>query len=266
MRSAVPTARGVSWRNRPVAATGIAALGLLVVSACSASGQQAAGSGQARTLTVFAAASLSGTFTELAAMYEAEHDGVDVVLNPGASSALAQQIVAGSPAQVFAAASPSTVAVVVDAGLATGPRVFARNRLQIVTPPDNPGAVTGLSDFARDELTLALCAAQVPCGAAAGQVLAAAGVVARPDTLEQDVKAVLSKVLLGEVDAGLVYRTDVLAVADRVLGIAFPEADDAVSDYPVVTLSDSPDARDFVQLLLSREGQAVLARAGFDPV
>ena len=227
-------------------------------------GEAAAVSG---TLDVFAAASLTGSFEQIAREFEADHPGVDVVFNFGASSGLAQQIVSGAPADVFAAASPATMTTVVDAGDADDPQVFARNRLQIAVPPDNPGGVTGLADFADPELKIALCASKVPCGAAAAKAFAAAGVTPSVDTEEQDVKAALSKVTLGEVDAALVYRTDVLSAGDDVEGIAFPESDQAVNDYPIATTTDSQKpqaAAAFVAFVLSSEGQAVLAAAGFD--
>ena len=219
------------------------------------------------TVTVFAAASLTGAFTEIGEQFEADHPGVTVVFSFGASSGLAQQVVAGAPADVFAAASPATMQVVTDAGDAADPQVFVRNRLQIAVPPDNPGGVTGLADFGRSELTLALCAEEVPCGAAAAKVFTATGIQPAPDTLEQDVKAALSKVVLGEVDAALVYRTDVLAAGTDVRGLSFPEADQAVNDYPLVALSGAPNpvaADAFVAHVLSDEGQQVLADAGFD--
>ena len=218
-----------------------------------------------RTVTVFAAASLTEAFTQIAEDLEADDPGTTVVLSFGASSALAQQIVNGAPADVFAAASPATMATVVDAGDAAEPRVFARNTLQIAVPADGPDLV--LDDFADPGRTLALCAPEVPCGAAAAKAFAAAGVVPRPDTLEQDVKAALSKVRLGEVDAALVYRTDVLAAGGEVRGIDFPEAAQAVNDYPIATVADSRNAdaaAAFVERVLSEQGQQVLADAGFD--
>ena len=219
------------------------------------------------TVNVFAAASLTEAFGQIAEDFQDENPDVTVVVSVGASSSLAQQIVAGAPADVFAAASPATMAVVTDAGAAEDPQVFVRNRLEIAVPPDNPGAVTGLADFAQADLTLALCAPQVPCGAAAAKVFEATGIEPAPDTLEQDVKAALSKVVLGEVDAALVYRTDVLAAGGEVSGIAFPEAEQAVNDYPLVALraAQDPAAADaFVAYVLSPEGQQVLADAGFE--
>lgn len=218
-------------------------------------------------LTVFAAASLTGAFEQIGEDFEAANPGASVTFNFGASSTLAQQVVAGAPADVFAAASPATMKLVVDAGDASSPTVFVRNRLQIAVPADNPGGVTGLADFAEPELTLALCAVEVPCGAAAAEVFMSSGITAAPDTLEQDVKAALGKVTLGEVDAAIVYRTDVLAAGDDVQGIPFPEADGAVNDYPVVALAEAPNgtaAEAFVAYVLSPEGQRVLTDAGFD--
>ena len=219
------------------------------------------------TVTVFAAASLTDAFNEIGERFEERHPDVTVMFSFGASSGLAQQIVAGAPADVFAAASPATMQTVIDAGDASAPEVFVRNRLAIAVPPDNPGGVTGLADFVQEELTLALCAAEVPCGAAAEKVFLAAGLEPAPDTLEQDVKAALSKVVLGEVDAALVYRTDVLAAGDGVQGIEFPESEQAINDYPLAALAEAPNpvaATAFVAHVLSTEGQHVLADAGFE--
>jgi molybdate transport system substrate-binding protein len=219
------------------------------------------------TVTVLAAASLTGSFEQIAARFETAHPGTDVVLSFGASSALAQQVLSGAPADVFAAASPATMRTVTDAGQAPEPQVFARNRLQIAVPPDNPGKVTGLADLTKPALKIALCAPKVPCGAAAAEALEAAGLTPSVDTEEQDVKAALAKVTLGEVDAALVYRTDVLAAGTTVKGISFPEADEAVNDYPVAVLAEAPNPRGaaaFAAFVLSAEGQAVLAAAGFD--
>jgi molybdate transport system substrate-binding protein len=219
----------------------------------------------AGTVTVFAAASLTEAFTQIAEDLEADEPGTTVVLSFGASSALAQQIVNGAPADVFAAASPATMDTVVDAGDAEQPEVFARNTLQIAVPAGAPDV--SLEDFADPQRTIALCAPQVPCGAAATRVFRTAGITPRPDTLEQDVKAALSKVRLGEVDAALVYRTDVLAAGDEVRGIDVPEAATAVNDYPVARVTSGPNAEGaarFVDRVLSEEGQRVLAEAGFE--
>ena len=159
------------------------------------------------------------------------------------------------------------MAQVSDAGASAGkPVTFARNTLEIAVPAGNPAKVTGLADFAKKDLTIALCAPEVPCGAAADKVFAAAKVTPAPDTLEADVKATLAKVTLGEVDAALVYKTDVIAAGDKVEGIDFPEAADAVNDYPIAVLKDASKpstAQAFVDLVLSAGGQKVLSEAGF---
>ena len=221
------------------------------------------------TLTVFAAASLTDVFTDLGERLEADNPDLEVRFTFAGSSALATQITQGAPADVFASANEDQMTVVTDADRADGePAVFASNALEIAVPAGNPADVTGLADFAREELALAVCAPEVPCGAAAEDVFAAADVTARPDTLEEDVRAALTKVELGEVDAALVYATDVEAAGDSVEGIAFPEAEaeGAVNDYPVCVLADAPNAdaaRAFVELVLSDDGQAALADAGF---
>lgn len=241
----------------------VAALLAVALAGCGA--DPSAEAGQAQTVTVLAAASLTEAFTRIARDVEADHPGTTVVLSFGASSALARQAVDGAPADVFAAASPETMATAVDAGAAHQPRVFARNALQIAVPAGGPDVA--LADFADPERTIALCAPEVPCGVAAAEVLRAAGTTPRPDTLEQDVKAVLSKVRLGEVDAGLVYRTDVLAAGDEVRGIDVPEATATVVEYPLARLTQSRNpggAEAFVAHVLSQEGQRVLADAGFD--
>lgn len=247
---------------RPGALLPVAVLVTAVAACGSGRPADAGGSG---AITVFAAASLTEAFTELAQDVERDRPGTTVTLVFGASSTLARQVVDGAPADVLATASPATMATVVDAGGAERPRVFARNRLQIAVPAGAPDVE--LADFADPRRTLALCAPQVPCGAAASEVFAAAGVVPQPDTLERDVKAALAKVRLGEVDAALVYRTDVLAAGESVRGIDVPEAASAITDYLVAQLTPSrnPAGADlFVDRLLSPEGQRVLADAGFD--
>ena len=242
----------------------VAVAAVLAVSAC---GGGASSGGQ---LVVFAAASLTESFTELAEIYEKSHPGVDVTMSFAGSSSLSQQIIRGAPADVFASANPRQLRLAAQAGETAGPpTTFARNELRIAVPPGNPAGVTGLAAFGTQRLKVAVCAAQVPCGAAAHEALDAAGVELRADTLAQDVKAVLTKVRLGEVDAGLVYRTDVRAAGDAVEGIAFPAADKAVNDYRIATLKDAPNAaaaRDFVQFVLSGRAQEALTGYGFDPV
>ena len=218
-------------------------------------------------LTVSAASSLTDAFSEIGSRFEAAHPGARVVFNFGASSGLAQQIVSGAPADVFASASPEPMRLISAEALGSGgPTVFARNSLQIAVPSSNPGRVQGLADLSRPTLVVALCAPQVPCGSAAARALSAAGVVAKADTYEQDARAALTKVELGEVDAALVYRTDVLAADGKVVGIDFPEAAQAINDYEIVALRSSGDldlAQLFVDFVRGRDGRALLAQAGF---
>ncbi|RIV37077.1 molybdate ABC transporter substrate-binding protein [Micromonospora radicis] len=248
--------------------TALTALALLVVTGCAddRADPAATGAGNGGELTVFAAASLRESFTRLGQDFEAAQ-GVRVTFNFAGSSALAAQINQGAPADVFAAAAPANMATVVDAGNSDGePVTFARNQLVIAVPRGNPDGVTALSDLTKPDAKVAVCAEQVPCGAAARKALDAAGVALTPVTLEQDVRAALNKVRLGEVDAALVYRTDVRAAADDVDGIEFPESTGAVNDYPIVVLKDADHpaaARAFVDHVNSDTGRAVLTAAGF---
>jgi molybdate transport system substrate-binding protein len=218
------------------------------------------------TLTVFAAASLTEVFTALGEELEEQHPGLDVQFSFAGSSTLATQVLQGAPADVFASADEAQMARVTDAGLADGPQIFAQNVLMVAVPPDNPGNVSGLPDFARDELDLAVCAPEVPCGAAAQKLFDVLGIDARPDTYEEDVRAVLAKVQLGEVDAGLIWFSDVVAAGDTILAFAPRESVIAETQYPIAALTDAPNpdaALAFVELVLSEAGQKALADAGF---
>ncbi|MFB6894143.1 molybdate ABC transporter substrate-binding protein [Kitasatospora sp. NPDC056327] len=234
----------------------------------SASGTGAAGAPKASgSITVFAAASLKETFTALGATFEAANPGSRVTFNFGGSSALAGSINSGAPADVFAAASAATMKTVTDAGGAAGtPQTFVRNTLTIAVPKGNPKHLAGLADLAAPGVKVALCAKEVPCGAAALTALKAANVTLTPVTLEQDVKGALTKVELGEVDASLVYRTDVRADSGKIDGVDFPEAAQAVNDYPIAALAKAPNkdgAAAFVAFVRSPEAQQVLTAAGF---
>lgn len=234
--------------------------------AATASGSGAGAATGSSMVTVFAAASLTETFTELGEKFEAEHPGSTVQFSFGPSSGLAQQITSGAPADVFASASAANMEQVTQAGAAAEPVVFAQNVLEIAVPQGNPGGVTDMASLAGPEVTVALCEEQVPCGKLAATVLARAGVEVTPVTREKDVKSVLTKVRLGEVDAGLVYATDVRAAAADVEGIAIPADVNGSTDYPIAVLTDAPDkqgAQAFTDFVLSAEGKAVLREAGF---
>lgn len=215
---------------------------------------------------MLAAASLTESFTTIGKQFEAQHSGTTVTFSFGSSATLAQQAVNGAPADVFASANESTMDTVAKAGIAVQPETFATNTLEIAVPKGNPGRITGLADFADPAQKIALCATQVPCGSAARKVFAAAGITPKPDSYESDVKAALTKVQLGEVDAALVYKTDVQAAGDKVEGVEFDEAAQAVNTYPITVIKDAPNeaaASAFVAYVHSEEGQKVLADAGF---
>jgi len=218
------------------------------------------------TITVFAAASLQESFTKLGAQFETAHPGSRVVFNFGPSSGLAEQIGQGAPADVFASASAKSMDQVVADGDAAKPTDFAKNKMQIVVPPDNPAGISTVADLAKKGVKVALCQAQVPCGSTALKVLDNAKVKVTPVTQEVDVKATLSKVKLGEVDAGVVYVTDVLAAGAAVKGIAIPDNVNASTTYPIAALTDSKNkgtAKAFADYVLSAEGLAALRAAGF---
>ncbi|MEA5055030.1 MAG: molybdate ABC transporter substrate-binding protein [Propionicimonas sp.] len=219
------------------------------------------------TLTVFAAASLTKTFTALGETFEAEHPGVTVSFNFAGSSDLVAQLQQGAPADVFASADEKNMAKATDDTLmAAEPVIFATNVLSIAVPPDNPAAITGLADLAKDGVKLVICAPEVPCGAATVKVAEAAGLTLKPVSEEAKVTDVLAKVASGDADAGLVYATDVAGSEGKVTGIDFPESAGAVNSYPIGTLAKSanPDlAKAFVDLVTGEAGQQVLAAAGF---
>ncbi|MEO7352246.1 MAG: molybdate ABC transporter substrate-binding protein [Marmoricola sp.] len=218
------------------------------------------------TIRVFAAASLTETFTELGKRFEKDHPGTRVQFNFGPSSGLAEQIGRGAPADVFASASPSNMDTVVQADEAKDPKDFATNSMEIVTPADNPGRIAALTDLAKPDVKVAVCQAEVPCGKVAAEVFANAKLTVKPATEEVDVKSVLTKVTLGEVDAGVVYVTDVLAAGEKVNGLEIPAEVNAETKYPIATLSGSKHTKtagEFVELVLSDAGAKVLEDAGF---
>lgn len=253
--------------RRAVPAALLAVL-VLAVSGCGDDGGGSSKSGEpSGRVTVFAAASLTGTFTELGRQFEAAHPGVSVEFNFGGSSALAASIGQGAPADVFASADEKNMRTVENAKSTDGTPVgFAKNTLQIAVAPGNPEGVHSLADLNKSGLKVALCAEEVPCGSAAKTAIAAAGVKVTPVTLEKDVKAALTKLTLGEVDAALVYRTDVAAAGDKVTGVDFPESAQAVNTYPIAPLAKAPNptaGKAFVDYVLSEPGRAALTAAGF---
>jgi molybdate transport system substrate-binding protein len=232
----------------------------------SASGGPATASKVTGTVTVFAAASLKEAFTTLGHRFEQGHPGTHIVLNLGPSSGLATQITQAAPADVFASASAKNMDQVVSAGAAAAPRTFARNAMEVAVPPSNPARVASVRDLGRSGVKVALCQPQVPCGVTAATVFARAGVQVHPVSQELDVKSVLAKVTLGEVDAGVVYVTDVKAAGRRVTGVPIPGAVNASTSYPIATLSAAPNkqaAQAFTDYVLSGDAAPVLTAAGF---
>jgi molybdate transport system substrate-binding protein len=261
-------------RRVTVIAAGLAALAL---AGCSSSGpgssststpsHRGSASSPSGSITVFAAASLTGAFTQLGKQFEAAHPGVKVTFSFGPSSGLATQINAGAPADVFAAASTKNMKAVVGAGYAADPQDFARNVMEVAVPPANPGHVTSVSGLAKSSVKVALCQPQVPCGVTAAKVFRNGKITVKPVTLEPDVKAVLAKVELGSVDAGMVYVTDVLAAGSKVKGIKIPASIEASTTYPIAVISKSSrrsTAQQFVAYVLSPAGHSVLSAAGFE--
>lgn len=253
-------------------------VGALVLAACGAPEADRAQSG---TLTVFAAASLTEVFTQMGADFEAAHPGTSVIFNFAGSQQLAQQLAQGAPADVFASANPRQMQVAIEAGRvdAGTQQVFANNRLVVVLPADNPGSIETLQDLAQPGLKLVLAAEDVPVGAYSRSFLerAAQDAALASDyrealldnvvSYEQTVKAVLTKVLLGEADAGIVYTSDVTPdVADQVRQIAIPDALNTIATYPIAVVSDAAQpalAQMYIDYVLSPAGQGTLAEYGF---
>lgn len=248
-------------RAAAVLAAGIVAAGTAGCGAPAGSG------GAGKTLTVFAAASLKAPFTALAAQFEAANPGTTVTLSFAGSSDLATQISQGAPADVFASADTKNMAKLADAGLVEGsPRDFATNVLTIAVPPENPASITSFADLARPGVKVVICAAQVPCGAAAKTLEQETGAALKPVSEESSVTDVLGKVVSGEADAGLVYVTDAKTAGDKVREIPFPESAQAVNTYPIAAVRTGRNkdlAAAFIEAVTGPDGQRLLRGAGF---
>ena len=256
-------------RTRLTPSVLVSLLAALVLAGCgsSDSSSDSSGSSTTGTLTVLGAASLTGTFTELAQDFEADHPGVKVKTAFDSSATLAEQVTQGAPADVLATADEDTMKTVSDAGdTARTPQLFATNHLVMVVPKDNPAGIQQFSDLDEKGVTYVVCVDTAPCGKLAVKVLANTGIEAKPVSEEVDVKAVLSKVSEGEADAGLVYETDAVAGGDSVKKVDIPTSNENLNSYPIAALKDSGKstlAQRFVDLVLSTKGQKVLADAGF---
>ncbi|MDP9454066.1 MAG: molybdate ABC transporter substrate-binding protein [Actinomycetota bacterium] len=255
---------------RPLAVAVAAGLAL-ALAGCADGGAAGDTAGGARVLSVFAAASLTDAFSEIGEVFSSSSPtsspGVEVRFNFGPSSGLLTQLLEGAPADVYASADEATMDEARAGGaVAERPTAFARNVLALAVPAGNPVRVRGLADLARDELLVGLCAAEVPCGRLARQLLDREAVRVAPDTEEPDVRSLLTKIEAGELDAGLVYRSDVRAGGARVEGIEVPESEEVGTTYPVAPVARAAEpelARAFVAFVVSGEGRRILADHGF---
>jgi molybdate transport system substrate-binding protein len=230
-------------------------------------GTDSGGSARTGVVAVFAAASLTEAFTELGEAFTDEQPGVELTLNFAGSSDLVTQITDGAPADVFASADLANMARLTDAdGNAGTPVIFATNVAEILVEAGNPAGIAGVADLADDDLVVVQCAPEVPCGSYAEQIFDNAGVAVTPKSFEENVRSVVSKVTLGEADAGIVYRTDVIAAGEAASGVAIPDDVNVVAEYPIVataTAGNPTGARSFIDFVLSPAGQAILAGHGF---
>lgn len=247
----------VSFAARRALTVIVAALGTLGAAGC-------AGSSDDDTVVVFAAASLTDAFTELGEVFEQTDPGGAVEFSFASSSDLARQVIEGAPVDVYASADTANMDKVTGAGAAAGtPVVFATNSAEIIVAPGNPLGIAGLDDLVERDLVVVVCASEVPCGAYADRIFERAGADVTPDSFEENVRGVVTKVTLGEADAGIVYRTDVLAAGDRASGVEIPDDVDVVAEYPIVSVSGDAVADRFVEFVTGPVGQDVLASYGF---
>jgi len=241
------------------------ALALLVVSTAACGSAAAAGSQPApTTLTVFAAASLQPAFDRIGQQLKSQ-ENLTTTFSYAGTQTLTAQLQQGAPADVFASADTAHMTTVQNAGLVAGsPRVFAHNRLEIAVEHGNPKGIHGLSDLSRSGLVVVLADPSVPAGKYAAQALAAAHVTVRPASLEPQVTGVLSKVALGEADAGIVYVSDIVT-SGKVDGVTIPDDQNVIAEYPIAALSSAQNpagAQAFITYVLSAAGQGVFKAAG----
>ena len=250
-----------------------AVLGGALLAGCGTGGSAGQGGGATGStgtsgeLTVLAAASLKGAFTELGRQFEATHPGTAVVFSFGGSSDLVAQLQQGAPGDVLATADTATMdRAAADGLLAGAAQPFATNTMMIAVPPGNPAGITTFADLATEGVTVVVCAPQVPCGAATKKIEASTGATLSPASEENSVTDVLGKITSGQADAGVVYTTDVAAAGDAVEGVAIPGEVNAVNGYPIAVLAGSQEqvlAGEFRDLVLGAQGREVLADAGF---
>ena len=275
---------GSAPRRRRTLLAVVFALVALLAAACSSSSSStaaapsstpaAAGSASAAgkvtgTVVVFAATSLKDAFDKVGAQFEAANPGVTVKFNYNGSSSLATSITQGAPADVFASAATKNMKTVTDASLASSsPKIFARNTGEIMVEKGNPKHITSVSQLANPAIKVVVCAPEVPCGAVATAIFKNAGVTVKPVSQETNVGGVVTKVTLGEADAGIVYVTDVKANEGKAAGVTIPANQNDVTEYPIAELKDAPNTAGgaaFMSYVLGPQGQAVLASFGFQP-
>ena len=241
----------------------------LFVAACGASAGSAttSPSSLSGTINVFAAASLTSSFNALGAQFHQQHLGVVLQFNYAGTPTLVTQIEQGAQADVFASADTTNMDKLKGDGFTIGtPQFFAHNMLEIVVAPGNPKGINGLADLARPGVIYISEAPTVPAGKYSLQALDKAGVAVTPKSLETDVKSVVSKIELGEADAGIVYTTDVTAAGNKVQGVQIPDQYNVVATYPIVAVKGTPNTAvddAFIAYVLSSSGQATLASFGF---
>ena len=263
-------------RRRITTLTGVCAvIGTLVLAGCSSSSTSSPTTGSSAsgkvtgTLVVFAATSLTDAFDKIGTQFQAAHPGVTVKFNYNGSSSLATSITQGAPADVFASASPKNMTTVTDAGDASGtPQIFTRNTGEIMVESGNPMHIKTVKDLANPKVKVVVCAPTVPCGAVATAIFKNAGVTVKPVSEEQNVGGVVTKVTLGEADAGIVYVTDVKANETKATGVPIPADQNDVTEYPIVQVKGAPNssaAKAFISYVLGPAGQQVLASFGFMP-
>ena len=252
------------------AGAALAATAVLAAGCSTDSGSELDSEQSQVTIRIGAAASLADVLPQLIEKFNETNPDVQVEFEPAGSPTLVSQLIGGAPYNLVMLASESSLEPATEAGVVTGEAIFARNVPQIAVPEDNPAHIEGLDDFADEGVRVALCEVEVPCGAAAKKVIDADGVEFEPVTRENDVTAVLTRVRSGEVDAGIVYRTDVASAQGDVLGIDVPDADAATTSYPVAqsTADDGDEAANsaagkFEEFLLTPEAQEILGEAGF---
>ncbi len=218
------------------------------------------------SVTIFAASSLTESFSDLQTSLNATDPALSITYSFGASGRLATQVTQGAPADVIATADTATMKRLTDANLVETPATFARNRLEILVAPGNPKGVKGLSDLARSDLKVVLGDDTVPVGKYGGQALATAGVTVKPVSKEVDVKAAVAKVTRGEADASIVYVTDVRAAGTRGQGVAIPDIQNVIAEYPIAVVAGAKNhagAAAFIDSVLAGAGQTALRQRGF---